>query len=113
MSVIIWPFSFLMRGSKNGSSLKPCSMVNFSLGCWFWSKLCKLLMFPHGHFQNMKQLSKYIFHDLINSVFILYFLPMISYRFSYRDRESERCNNCCGLGYSFNIYKKTTNCWKY
>ena len=39
----------------NYNSLKSCSMVNFILECRFWSKLCKLLMLPHGHFQNMKQ----------------------------------------------------------
>ena len=41
-------------------------------------------MLPHGHFQNTKQSSWYIFHDIINSVFILlwYCLPMISYRYS-------------------------------
>ena len=67
--------------SKNGSSLKLCSRVDCIL--WFWSKLCKSSMLHHGHFQNMKQSSKNLFHDLINSVFILfYFLSMISYRFS-------------------------------
>ena len=45
-------------------------------------------MLPHGHFQNMKQSSMYLFHDLMNSVFILlYFLPMISYRFSSKYAE--------------------------
>ena len=41
-------------------------------------------MLLHEHFQNMKQSSKYLFHDLINSVFILllYFLPMILHKFS-------------------------------
>ena len=74
MSVIIWPFAFLMRTSEKVSSLKLCFLVNFILWCKFWIKLCKLLMLPHGHFQNMKQPSMYIFHDLINSVFIvLYF----------------------------------------
>ena len=40
-------------------------------------------MLPSGHFQNMKLSSRYLFHDLINPVVILmYFLPIISYRFS-------------------------------
>ena len=41
-------------------------------------------MLPHKHSQNMKQSSKYLFHDLINSVFILllYFLPIILDSFS-------------------------------
>ena len=41
-------------------------------------------MSAHGHFQNMKQSSEYLFHDLVNSSFMLlpYFLPIISYRFS-------------------------------
>ena len=34
-------------------------------------------MLAHGHFQNIKQSSKYLFHDVKNSVFILYFLPML------------------------------------
>ena len=45
--------------------------MNFILGCRFWIKLCKLLMSPLGYFQNMKQSFKYLFHDLVNSVFIL------------------------------------------
>ena len=63
--------------SKNGSSLKLCSLVNFILGFWFWSKLCKSLILPHEHFQSIKQSSRYLFHELINSVFILlqYFCP--------------------------------------
>ena len=82
--MIIWPFSFLMRMSKNCSSLTLCSMVNFILLCKFWSKLGNSLMFSNGHFQNMKQSSKYLFNDLINFLFrlLLYFLPIISYRFS-------------------------------
>ena len=41
-------------------------------------------MSSHGNFQNMKQSSKYLFHDLVNSSFmsLLYFLPIISYRFT-------------------------------
>ena len=41
---------FLMRISKNGSSLKLCSTVNFILGCKFFSRLCNSLMFPYGYF---------------------------------------------------------------
>ena len=38
-------------------------------------------MSPLGHFQNMKQSSKYFLQ--VNSLFmLLYFFPMISYRFS-------------------------------
>ena len=70
MFVKIWPFLFLIKMSKNGNSLKLCSMVNFILECRFWSKLCKSLMLPHDHFQNMKQ---YLFYDLINFAFILLF----------------------------------------
>ena len=47
MSLLIWLFSFLMGMCKNGNSLKLCSMVNFILGCKFWSKLCKCLILPH------------------------------------------------------------------
>ena len=38
----------------------------------------------HGHFQNMKQSSKYLFHDLVNSPLMLlpYFFTIILYRFS-------------------------------
>ena len=73
-----------MRMCKNGSSLKLFFMVDFILGCRFWSWLCNLLMFPRGHFRSMKQLSWYLFHDLVNSLFMLlpYFLLMIAYRFS-------------------------------
>ena len=71
MSVIIWPSSFLKRMFKNDSSLNLCSIVNSILGCRFCSKLCKLLMLPYGHFQKMKQSFKYLFHDLVYSVFIL------------------------------------------
>ena len=41
-------------------------------------------MSPHVYFQNMKQSSKYLFHDLVNSSFMSlpHFLPIISYRFS-------------------------------
>ena len=81
---MMWPFWFFMRMSKNGSSLDLCSIVNFIFGYRFWSKFYNWLMFPHGHFQNMKQSSKYLFHDLVNSPFmlLLYFLPIILYRFS-------------------------------
>ena len=51
---------FVFMGmSKNGSSLKLCSIDNFILGCRFWSRLCNSLISPHEHFQNMKQSSKY------------------------------------------------------
>ena len=81
--VMIWPFTFFIRMSKNGSSFELCSIVNFILGCRFCSRLYNSLMSPHGHFQNMKQSSKYLFHDLVNSSFmsIPYFLPISSYRF--------------------------------
>ena len=36
--VIFCSFSFLIRMSKNGSSLKLCSMVDFILGCMLWNK---------------------------------------------------------------------------
>ena len=70
--------------SKNGSSFELCSIINVILGCRFCSRLCNSLMSPHGHFQNMKQSSKYLFHDLVNFPFMLlaYFLPIISYWFS-------------------------------
>ena len=60
------------------------SIVNFILGCWFCSRSCNSLMSQHGYFQNMKQSSKYLFHDLVKSSFmsLLYFLPIISYMFS-------------------------------
>ena len=83
----LWLFGhlhFFIRMSKNGSSFELCSKVNFILGCRFCSRLCNSLLFSYGHFQNMKQSSKYFFHDLVNSPFILlpYFLSIISYRFS-------------------------------
>ena len=49
ISVMIWQFSFLMRISKNGGSLKLSSIVNFISGCKYWSRLCNSLMLPHGH----------------------------------------------------------------
>ena len=73
MSVIIWPFQFLMRMSESSNSLNLCSMVNFILGCRFLSKLCKSLMLPQEYFQNMKQSSRHLFYDLIYSIFILIF----------------------------------------
>ena len=85
MSELIWPFWFLMRMSKNGSSLKLCFMVNFILGYRFWCKLCKSLMLPHWCFRIMKQSSRCLSYDIINSVFILlYFLLMILHRFSFK-----------------------------
>ena len=71
-----------MRMSKNGCSFELCSIVNFILGCTFWNMLCNSLMCLHGHFQNMKQSSKYLFHDLVNSPFML--LPyFFTYYFVY------------------------------
>ena len=82
--MIIWPFTFFIRMSKDGNSFELCCMVNFILGCRFCSWLYNSLMSPHGHFQNMKKSSKYFFHDLGNSSFMSlpYFLPIISHRFS-------------------------------
>ena len=79
-TVMIWPFTFFIRLSKNGSSFELSAIVNFILGCRFCNRLCNSLMSPQGHFQNMKQSSKYLFHDLVNSSFMLlpYFLPTIS-----------------------------------
>ena len=79
---MVLSFTFFIRVSKN--SFKLCSIVNFILGCRFCSRSCNSLMFPHGCFQNMKQSSKYLFHDLVNSSFMSlpYFLLIISYRFS-------------------------------
>ena len=57
ISVMIWPFWFLMKTSINGSSLNLCSMGNFILRCRFWNKSCKSFMLPHRYFQNMKQSS--------------------------------------------------------
>ena len=56
-------------------------MVNLILGCKFWIKLCKSIILLHECFQNMKQSSRYLFHDLINSVFIflLYFHSNFKY----------------------------------
>ena len=58
-------FTFFMRMCKNGNSFRLCSIVNFIFGCRFCSRSCNSLMSPHGYFQNMKQSSKYIFHDLV------------------------------------------------
>ena len=79
----MWPFTFFIRMSKNGNSFKLCSIVNFILGCRFCSRSGNSLMFPHGYIQNMKQSSKYLFRDLVNSPFmsLSYFLPIILYRF--------------------------------
>ena len=73
-----------IRMSKNGHSFELCSVVNFTLGCRFCCRLCNSLISPHGHFQNMKQSSKYLFHYLVNSSFMSlpYFLHIISYRLS-------------------------------
>ena len=76
-------YVFFIRMSINGNFFKLCSVVDFILGCRFCSRSCNLLMYPHGYFQNMKQSSKYLFHDLVNSSFMSlpYFLPIISYSF--------------------------------
>ena len=73
-----------IRISRNIISFKLCSIVNLILGCRFCCRLCNSFMSPHGHFQNMKQSSKYLFRDLVNSSFmsLQYILPIISYRFS-------------------------------
>ena len=86
ISGMIWQFTFFIRMSKKGNSFDPCSIVNFILGCRSCSRLCNSSMSPHRHFQNMKQSSKYLVHDLVNSSFMSlpYFLPIISYRFSFR-----------------------------
>ena len=60
-----------IRMSKNGNSFKLCSIVNFILGCRFCSNSCNSLISPHGSFQNIKQSSKYLFHDLVNSSLML------------------------------------------
>ena len=75
---------FFIRTFRNGSSFELCSKINFILGYRFCSRLCNSLMSPLGHFQNMKQSSKYLFHNLVNSSFMSlpYFLPIISCRFS-------------------------------
>ena len=73
-----------MRMYKNGGSLKLTSMVNFILGCKFWSKLYKSLILPQKHFQNTKKSFRYLFYDLMISVFIflLYYFLIIPCRFS-------------------------------
>ena len=73
-----------MSMSKNYCSFDVWSVVNSILGCRFWCRLCNSLMSSHVHFKNMKQSSKYLFHDLVNSSIMLlpYFLPIISNRFS-------------------------------
>ena len=80
---MIWPFTFFIRMTKNGNSFKLCSIVNSILGYRFCGRLCNSLMSPHGHFENMKQSSKYLFHGLVNTSFMSfpYFLPIILFRF--------------------------------
>ena len=46
--VMIWPYSFFIRMSKNGSSFELCSIVNFTLGCTLWSRLCNSLISSYG-----------------------------------------------------------------
>ena len=81
--LMIWPFPFLIRKSKNGNSFELCSIVNSILVCRFCSSLSNSLISPHGHFQNLKRSSKCLFHDLVIFFYISlpYFLPIISYRF--------------------------------
>ena len=67
---MIWPFTFSIRISKNTCSFERYSIVNFFRGVGFCGRLCNSFMSPYGHFQNIKQSSKYIFHDLINSFFM-------------------------------------------
>ena len=52
--------------------------------------LCESLMFPHVQFQNLKQSSKYLFHDFVNSlcIFSLCFLLMISYKLSTKNSKA-------------------------
>ena len=65
------PLTFFMRMSKNRNSFRLCSIVNFIWGCRFCSRSCNSLMSaPHGYFPNMKQSSKYLFHDLVKSSFM-------------------------------------------
>ena len=59
-----------IRMSKNGKSFKLCSTVNFILGCRFCSRSCNFSMSLNGYFQNMKQSSKYLFHDLVKPSFM-------------------------------------------
>ena len=68
MSVIFWLFWFSIRKSKNGNSLKLFSMLNFLR---FSIKLYKSLMLPDEYLHNMKQSSRFLFHDLINLFLIL------------------------------------------
>ena len=66
----------------NGCPLKLCFIGNFILVSRFWSKLYKSLTFPLEHFQNMKQFSSYLFHDLIHCVlYSCCIFPMIYYRY--------------------------------
>ena len=37
--MMIWPFTFFIRMSKNGYSFELCSIVNSILGCRFCSRL--------------------------------------------------------------------------
>ena len=73
--------------SKNGSAFKLCSILKLILGRRFCSRLCNSLISPHGHFQNMKQTSKYLFHDLVKCFFyvVALFLSIISYSFSSKN----------------------------
>ena len=66
---MIRPFTSIIRMSKNGNSFKLYSIATSILECRFCSRLFNSLMSPHGYFQNMKQSSKYLFHDLTNSSF--------------------------------------------
>ena len=69
------PFDQQTGTSWHGRLTLDDPLINFILGCRF----CNSFMSPHGHFQNMKQLSKYLFHDLVNSSFMSlpYFSPII------------------------------------
>ena len=65
----LWWFGnlcFSISTSKNGSSFVLRSIANFILECRFFSRLCNSLMSSHGHFQS----SKYLFHDLVNSLYL-------------------------------------------
>ena len=65
-------FVFFMGMFENGSSFELCSILNFIWGRRFWSRLCNSLMSPHGHFQNIKQVS--LSHSLSLSLSIYIYI---------------------------------------
>ena len=102
-----------MRMIENGHSLELYCYGNFILSCRLWSKLCKSSLLLHGHFQNMKQSSRYLSHDLIKSISILlpYIFMVISNWFSSKYAKVRvayvgtilvpitvlECNFCCRI----------------